>query len=89
MHLLYGQRWGTYRRAKVNFVLLVKTFKYKVLYWVELYLMQIFDHLKLLKLLGNSPRVLTAHQYPVKIRNSSCLCNEIFIFVVALIIVIS
>lgn len=48
MHLLYGQQWGdTYRRANVNFMLLVKTFKNKDLYWVELYLMWIFDHLKL------------------------------------------
>lgn len=64
MHLLYGQKRGTYRRANVNFMLLVKTFKDKDLYWVELYLMQIFGHLKLL---GNLPSFLIAHLYPLKI----------------------
>ena len=46
---------------------LSKTLKKKHLCWVGLYLMQIFDPLKLSKLLGNLPSLLTAHQYCLKI----------------------
>lgn len=46
---------------------LSKTLKNKDLCCVELYLMQIFDHLKLSKFLGNLPSLLTAHQYCLKI----------------------
>lgn len=42
-----GTECRTYRTASADFVLLVKTFKNKGPYQVELYLMQIFDHLKL------------------------------------------
>lgn len=67
MHLLYGQMWGTCRKTNVDFVLLVKTFENKDLCWVELYMMQIFDHVNIYKHLGNLPNFLTARQYPLKI----------------------
>lgn len=90
MHLLYGQKWGIYRRADANFVLLVNTFKSKGPYWVELYLTQLFELFKTLKL-GNVPNFHDCSAVPsdtTPVLFPVCVIKA-FLFVFALLMIIS